>query len=63
MSEKIKPCPFCGSDEVNLMIDRPNNLFSNCYKVICFGCQATSALKETGGMAIEAWNRRKENDK
>ena len=55
---KLKPCPFCGSKDIHIMIERPQNIFSHCYKVMCFSCQATSALKETGAMAIEVWNRR-----
>ena len=58
MTDKLKPCPFCGSEDLQIIIEQPFNIFFRCYKVMCFECKATSALAETKGMAIEAWNRR-----
>lgn len=54
----LKPCPFCGSEDIHIMVERPQNIFRHCYKAMCFGCQSTSPLQETEGMAIESWNRR-----
>lgn len=62
MTRELKTCPFCGSRNVQIIEDNPYNLFSRCYKVMCFKCKATSALAETKGMAIEFWNRRVKNE-
>lgn len=65
--EKLKPCPFCGEDEV--VFKHYNylgfNQFSLCY--YCKACKATVHLvtkskadseKEFEALAAEVWNRR-----
>ena len=60
MSEKLKPCPFCGGDAE--LSD-----FETISKVICKKCGAESRLIASSSKycsdekAIEAWNRRFEN--
>ena len=54
MSEKIKCCPFCGSDQVE--IARANE--KACW-VECFLCSARSKSAASREKAIANWNRRK----
>lgn len=51
MSEKLKPCPFCGGN--NLSIDG-----ITVYWVECKDCNASISGHETEEEAIEAWNMR-----
>ena len=58
MSE-LKPCPFCGSDEVGCWMSSrqfPNG--KNPHHVQCDNCFASSDYYCTMEEAIEAWNRR-----
>ena len=54
----LKPCPFCGSQDVDTTMDC---MFGNFY-VKCFNCYAVipepSSTNYTEKEAIEAWNRR-----
>ena len=50
---KLKPCPFCGG-EAHLMHDG--------HWISCEGCQAESGYRPTRETAIEAWNRRVEEN-
>ena len=71
MSEtKLKPCPFCGErKEVYLKyLEGSNTLYVDehgetnstplLHTVICTACNATIGKYEASIMAIEAWNRR-----
>ena len=51
MTQKLKPCPFCGMDagEVFNMGD---------FYVSCCECEAQGPCRETKAEAIDAWNRR-----
>ena len=56
MSDKLKPCPFCGGEPY---IKQYKDFY--LYKVICENCYI-----ETGGWrekrnAVKAWNRRHSN--
>ena len=56
---KLKPCPFCGSVDVKVH----NPYFTdNYYMVQCYGCNCNTALYKTVNQAVEAWNRRAENE-
>ena len=58
MSDKLKPCPFCGSKSM-LILKTYGKLES--YMVVCTQCGArTSGMGNQKG-AINNWNRR--NDK
>lgn len=53
---KLKPCPFCGSENVS----GTQHLNPNNYEIICMNCYAR--MRRTAKRkAIEAWNMRKEN--
>ncbi len=51
MSEKLKPCPFCGHDA---------SVFGVCgvVKVLCSNCGASTGPRLSIKCAIEDWNRR-----
>ena len=52
MTEKLKPCPFCGGEAaVSYSIVKK-------YFITCLKCYASTKLKDTEGLAIKAWNRR-----
>ena len=56
--EELKPCPFCGSENVGIMTMFPlrNDLIA--YYAKCFNCGARTAALLDEQLAIEAWNRR-----
>lgn len=58
MSEvKLKPCPFCGSE--NIMLDKTKE--DTLHLAVCRNCVAqVSGFTRDG--AIRAWNRRKSMD-
>lgn len=52
MTTTLKPCPFCGSDDLDTCTrdGRP--------AIWCTACTATGAPGDTQEAAAEAWNRR-----
>ena len=52
MSDKLKPCPFCGGEAIIEGCD------DTLWSVICKKCAASIDYNETKQEAIEAWNRR-----
>ena len=63
MTEKLKPCPFCGGEK--LIIDDgpcedgvPCNWGRKEFFVYCSTCGGASGCKFTKEEAAEAWNRR-----
>ena len=58
MSEKLKPCPFCGSE--NLYID--SGEFFREYEIRCTKCGGRICWFDTKAEAITAWNRRVHNE-
>jgi len=56
MSDKLKPCPFCGGEaEARYLYCRPY--------IICSKCHAQIPCHNTYPKAVEAWNTRKPIDK
>lgn len=54
----LKPCPFCGSNDVDIrwyMPRRGNGVLSF---VLCYDCESSGPEKPTDEKAVEAWNRR-----
>lgn len=55
MSEKFKPCPFCGSDQ--LMVEVGDD--GICH-VECLDCWGRTGSCDGRGKAVSAWNSRAE---
>lgn len=53
MTNKLKPCPFCGNT-TNLEAD----LWIVSLRVFCPACGCNGPAGETKQKSIEAWNRR-----
>ena len=53
MSEKFKPCPFCGKDEANFTTDKWGN-----YHVECEYCGAQTNPYHDKELVIEEWQTR-----
>lgn len=51
---ELKPCPFCGSENVNIDAD----IDDYWYWVYCQECETRGPISTVGLDAIEAWNRR-----
>lgn len=55
MSEKLKPCPFCGRQVIG------SNNFDGDYFLVCLSCYATGpAMRGSRKGTRKAWNRRAE---
>ncbi|MEG0280609.1 MAG: Lar family restriction alleviation protein [Morganella sp. (in: enterobacteria)] len=54
-TQKLKPCPFCGSDDVEILI--PYQKKDDSVLIYCFGCDLR-IKKSSTPEAITAWNRR-----
>ena len=57
MSEELKPCPFCGSDDVDLQCYEDDG-----FHVVCGKCGGNMPGWDDPDEAIEAWNRRAGNE-
>ena len=60
---ELKPCPFCGG-KARIVENDPfgsQRKEFRCYGVICNGCDA-HFWKNTEEEAIDAWNRRADNE-
>ena len=51
--ENIKPCPFCGSTNLNSI-----HISLNKWSVLCNNCLAEGPLIDSQEKAIEIWNKR-----
>ena len=68
MSEKLKPCPFCG-EKLEITANAYSSYYSgpvwkhwNWYRVQCPQCEVQTTEYPTVEEAIEAWNRRAKDD-
>ncbi len=57
MNEELKPCPFCGSSEVN-NTSTPTASRQSLYFWICPDCVAVGPIGESVEQATDAWNKR-----
>ena len=53
MDKALKPCPFCGSEELDIWQNDVDNYF-----VVCIGCGASGRDERRVEKAVEVWNRR-----
>ena len=64
MSDKLKPCPFCGGDA--MLIGRPlhfNHMFDDgerAYHIECSLCWVRTPEVTDEESAVNSWNRRDE---
>ena len=58
MSEALKPCPYCGDDDVGHY--EKFNEWEVCmvFCVCCTKCDAQSGFKTSKEKALDAWNKR-----
>lgn len=61
MTDKLKPCPFCGSEEVGV-VDHISPQGDKNYTVICVSCGASVNNYSTPQYAKRKWNGRVAND-
>ncbi len=57
MSEELKPCPFCGGNNIRVWMNISR------YWVSCENCFVSTACTLTEEKAIRYWNRRANNGK
>lgn len=55
---KLKPCPFCGSSDVHLTVDRHKVYDGQIHYVLCFICYAKTGIHINREAAIDRWNSR-----
>lgn len=61
MSEGLKPCPFCGSQDVRYVCETDERKNDVCHVIRCDDCYARSGQFDYYGpadAAYEAWNLR-----
>ena len=62
MNEELKPCPYCGSEDI--FVDDTNcevdGNYEICFHCECMNCGARSFDYESESDAIYAWNRQAE---
>lgn len=58
MSEKLKPCPFCGGEAIRGIACHVHEDYA--FRVECRECKIVTPFYDTEAEAIEAWNRRTE---
>ena len=59
MSEALKPCPFCGSVNVDIFCSfRDKSTDINFVNVECIDCGAQGAAKLNAESAVQFWNNR-----
>ena len=60
--DELKPCPFCGNEEVTLIVRKGKQGWRDRFLVLCsyddYGCGAGRGWYHYEEEAIEAWNRR-----
>ena len=52
MTDALKPCPFCGSDDVEALD------MEGKHYVVCYDCALEGPLHESRAAVVAAWNRR-----
>jgi len=55
MSDKLKPCPFCGSNDVTIYTDKEKSFWSECDEC---GMGLVGHTCDTQKDAVKSWNER-----
>ncbi len=58
MTEKLKPCPFCGSEKIYIDMRDVFNEDETEYFYTCKNCGATAPACIDDNDALKAWNTR-----
>ena len=58
MNEKLKPCPFCGSNRVQIRTDDEGI----SWYIFCNNCGAMCGYALSEDEVVKAWNRRAESE-
>lgn len=56
--QKLKPCPFCGSEAHIFQIQENDKLQSRLWAVRCPVCGANQLAFSEKHCAVESWNKR-----
>lgn len=56
MLNELKPCPFCGNQNIQTLVDDDDSVE---YSMICTKCRANGPWKTTDQLARDAWNKRR----
>ena len=56
----LKPCPFCGGEAEVLTAESMNGGY--LFGIMCNDCRSRGDVYDTEAEAIEAWNRRSDNN-
>lgn len=54
-TQKLKPCPFCGSSDVEILLPYPKK--DDSALIYCFGC-GLRISRNSVSEVIATWNRR-----
>lgn len=57
MSEKIMPCPFCGSENLGIRVNPVEKSWNAMSAVACKDCYAQGPTVPGDDAAIKSWNR------
>jgi len=63
MNNKLKSCPFCGSNDVELRDDDTGIVWEHAFQVMCWECGVRTLYTQTQEKAVKMWNRRADNDR
>ncbi len=57
---KLKPCPFCGSDDIHIKVHRNKHQEEVGAQIECYGCLSVYVQVEACSQEelIQAWNKR-----
>ncbi len=56
---KLKPCPFCSSDDIKkISIDAPRDMRHTytMWQILCFSCKASGPESTVSNIAVAYWN-------
>ena len=59
MMSELKPCPFCGGDDIkNISIAAPRDMRHTytMWQILCFSCKASGPESTVSNIAVAYWN-------
>ena len=58
MAAELKPCPFCGNDELEILSEFNRFLRDTYHRVFCPCCGGSGSAHVHKEIAVKRWNRR-----